>query len=167
MKVKNFWAWLRFSLIPEKCFRKVCKKLDFSPKYYFVVILFKVSAWLSNHAVCKVGLTTLQPLTVPSQAELLCPISNSKSVHISSNLLIRDCFFDEIRNYNLRDSISNYVFFPIIVLWWILNKQLFHFSGFQFLPNTDYVYFVIDFIANRCLNVIFKPNVDNFLYFLY
>ncbi len=29
--------------------RKVCKKLDFSPKEYFAVLLLKVSAWLSNH----------------------------------------------------------------------------------------------------------------------
>jgi hypothetical protein len=72
LKVKIFWTWLKFSFIPEKCFRKLCKKLDFSPKYYFVVILFKVSAWLSNHA-CKVGLTTLQPLTIQSQAKLICP----------------------------------------------------------------------------------------------
>jgi hypothetical protein len=31
-------------------FRKVGKKQDFS------VLLFKVSAWLSNHALCKIGL---------------------------------------------------------------------------------------------------------------
>ncbi len=67
---------------------------------------------------------------------------------------------------SLLDNKFRIMFFSIIVLWWTLNKQFFHFSGFQFLPNTDYVYFVIDFIANRCLNGIFKPNVDNFLYFL-
>jgi hypothetical protein len=32
------------------------QKIDFSPKN-FVVLLFKVSAWLSNHAVCKIGLS--------------------------------------------------------------------------------------------------------------
>jgi hypothetical protein len=29
--------------------RKVCKKLDFSSKEYFAVLLLQVSAWLSNH----------------------------------------------------------------------------------------------------------------------
>jgi hypothetical protein len=33
------------------------QKLDFSSKYYFAVFLFKVSAWLSHHAVCKIGLS--------------------------------------------------------------------------------------------------------------
>jgi hypothetical protein len=32
------------------------QKLDFSPKKYIVVFLFKVSAWLFNHAVYKIGL---------------------------------------------------------------------------------------------------------------
>jgi hypothetical protein len=36
--------------------RKECKQLDFSPKQYFSVLFFKVSAWLFNHAVCKIGL---------------------------------------------------------------------------------------------------------------
>jgi hypothetical protein len=35
----------------QQNFRKVCKNLDFAE------LLFKVSAWLSNHAVCKIGLT--------------------------------------------------------------------------------------------------------------
>ncbi len=35
--------------------RKVCKELDFSQKLYFVVYLFKVSAWISSHTVCKIG----------------------------------------------------------------------------------------------------------------
>ncbi len=30
--------------------------MDFSPKQYFAVFLLKVSAWLFNHAVCKIGL---------------------------------------------------------------------------------------------------------------
>jgi hypothetical protein len=38
--------------------RKLCIQLDFSTKYYFAVLLFKVIAWLSNHAVCKIGLTS-------------------------------------------------------------------------------------------------------------
>ncbi len=38
--------------------RKLCVKLDFSTKYYFAVLFFKVSAWLSNHAVCKIGLAS-------------------------------------------------------------------------------------------------------------
>jgi hypothetical protein len=33
---------------------KVCKKTDFSPN--FAVLFFKVSAWLSNHAVCTTGI---------------------------------------------------------------------------------------------------------------
>jgi hypothetical protein len=36
--------------------KKVLKKLDFSPKHYFAVLLFKVSAWLSNQAACEIGL---------------------------------------------------------------------------------------------------------------
>ncbi len=34
----------------------MCKKLDFSPKQYFAVLLFKVSAWLSNHVAFEIGL---------------------------------------------------------------------------------------------------------------
>jgi hypothetical protein len=38
-------------------FKKLSKKLDFAPKYYLAVLLFKVGgAWLSNHAVYKIGL---------------------------------------------------------------------------------------------------------------
>jgi hypothetical protein len=36
--------------------RKVSKELDFSPKYYFALKIFEVSAWLSNHTMCKIGL---------------------------------------------------------------------------------------------------------------
>jgi hypothetical protein len=43
-------------LIQEKYFRKVCKKLDFLPKQYFEELLFKISALLSNHELCKIGL---------------------------------------------------------------------------------------------------------------
>ncbi len=32
------------------------QKLDFSLKYYFTLFLFKVSAWISNHTVCEIGL---------------------------------------------------------------------------------------------------------------
>jgi hypothetical protein len=37
--------------------RKICKKLDFLPKHYFAVKFVKVSAWLSNQAVRKIGLS--------------------------------------------------------------------------------------------------------------
>ncbi len=40
-------------LIHVKIFRKVGKLLDFSPNEYFVVLLFQVSAWLSNPVVLK------------------------------------------------------------------------------------------------------------------
>jgi hypothetical protein len=33
--------------------------MDFSPKEYFAVLLLKVSAWLSNHTACKIGLNCL------------------------------------------------------------------------------------------------------------
>jgi hypothetical protein len=36
--------------------RKVCNNPDFSQKQYFAGYVFKVSAWLSNHTVCKIGL---------------------------------------------------------------------------------------------------------------
>jgi hypothetical protein len=36
--------------------RKVCNNSDFSQKQYFSGYVFKVSAWLSNHTVCKIGL---------------------------------------------------------------------------------------------------------------
>ncbi len=32
------------------------QKSGFFMKQYFAELLFKVSAWLSNHAVCKIGL---------------------------------------------------------------------------------------------------------------
>jgi hypothetical protein len=35
---------------------------DFSPKSYFAVLFFKVSAWFSNHAVFKIGLTLVELL---------------------------------------------------------------------------------------------------------
>jgi hypothetical protein len=40
----------------QQNFRKDMQKLDFSPKFYFEVLLFKFSAWLFNYAVCKIGL---------------------------------------------------------------------------------------------------------------
>ena len=36
--------------------RKVCNNSDFSQKQYFSGYVFKVSAWLYNHTVCKIGL---------------------------------------------------------------------------------------------------------------
>jgi hypothetical protein len=47
--VKCFWALLKFSYILDKILGR----------YYFVVLLFKVSAWLSNHVMCEIGLTSL------------------------------------------------------------------------------------------------------------
>jgi hypothetical protein len=42
--------------------RKVCNNSDFSQKQYFSGYVFKVSAWLSNHTVCKIGLITSSKL---------------------------------------------------------------------------------------------------------
>ncbi len=39
----------------QHIFRKLCQKLDFN-KIIFCSIIFKVSAWLSHHTVCKIGL---------------------------------------------------------------------------------------------------------------
>ncbi len=33
--------------------------MDIKPNKYIALLLFKVSAWLSYHAVCKIGLTSL------------------------------------------------------------------------------------------------------------
>ncbi len=51
--------WTKIFLYSQQNFRKVCKNLDFSWKQYFAELLFKVSAWLSNHAMCKIGLKVL------------------------------------------------------------------------------------------------------------
>jgi hypothetical protein len=40
------------------------QKIDFSPKQYFAVLFFKVSEWLFNHAVCKIGLIKIHTVNV-------------------------------------------------------------------------------------------------------
>jgi hypothetical protein len=35
------------------------KEIDFSLEYYFSLSISKFRAWLSNHMVCKIGLTEL------------------------------------------------------------------------------------------------------------
>jgi len=54
-KLSLAWAWLKFPWFTTK-FLEGMQKLDFSPKLYFAVLFFEVSAWLSNHAVCRLGL---------------------------------------------------------------------------------------------------------------
>jgi hypothetical protein len=39
----------------QQNFRKDMQKLDFSPKLYFEVLLFKFNAWLFNYAMCNIG----------------------------------------------------------------------------------------------------------------
>ena len=51
-----FWNLNKIFPDSQQNFRKVCKKLILLQKEYFAVILFKVSAWESNHIVCKIGL---------------------------------------------------------------------------------------------------------------
>jgi hypothetical protein len=52
-----FLDFTKILLVSRLNFRKEWKKLDFSTKQYFSVFLSKVTACLSNHAVCKIGLT--------------------------------------------------------------------------------------------------------------
>ncbi len=54
--IKKFLSLTLIFLNSQQTFRKLCKKLNFSPKSYFAVFLFKVSAWLFNSAMCKIGL---------------------------------------------------------------------------------------------------------------
>ena len=50
--------------------RKVCNNSDFSQKQYFSGYVFKVSAWLSNHTVCKIGLIAAEGCTVPEEVQV-------------------------------------------------------------------------------------------------
>jgi hypothetical protein len=56
MAIKRFLSLIEIFLDSQLNVRNVCKELDFSSKQNFAVLLFKVSAWLFNHAVCKIGL---------------------------------------------------------------------------------------------------------------
>ncbi len=56
IEIKMFLKLIWIALDLGENFRKVCKKLDLSSKKYFTILFFKVSAWLSNQAVCKIGL---------------------------------------------------------------------------------------------------------------
>jgi hypothetical protein len=57
LEVKFFWTWLKFSLIHNTILGRYAKNWVFHQYNIFAIILFTVSAWLSNHAVCKIGLT--------------------------------------------------------------------------------------------------------------
>ncbi len=53
---KIFELDLKFPGCRIQSYRKVCKELVFSLKFYCAMQIFKLIAWLSNHMVCKIGL---------------------------------------------------------------------------------------------------------------
>ncbi len=57
LKLKSLWVWLKFYLIHNKFLGRYAKNWIFHQNNIFIaVFLFKVSAWLFKHAVCKIGL---------------------------------------------------------------------------------------------------------------
>ncbi len=56
LKVICFWNWLELFWIQEEGMQK---SGIFTKIIFFAVLFFKVSAWLSNRAVCKIGLRSI------------------------------------------------------------------------------------------------------------
>ncbi len=96
-------------------FRKVCKKLDFSPKQYFAVFLFKVSAWLFNHAVCKIGLMEYS---------------------VAGGKLIREKNQKQKISWHCPFNAKHFLYNNVLTSRWLLNKII----PFPLLASSGYIF---------------------------
>ena len=148
MKLKILWVWLQLFLIRNKFSGSYAKNL-ISNKI-FAVFLIKVSAWLFNHAVCKIGLTS--SLTLPMFNLLL---RHMIFIVCDWRLQINKCIEHIERcfpNVLLRKPVEN------------IRKSLSHsFCSFSFIPCT------VQYRWSKYIRFIsksFTPRlIDNYSYF--